>query len=36
MAGGIVISEPKPGRWGYRAVVADLDGHKIELVMMNR
>lgn len=34
-AGGAVKSGPKPGPWGYRAVVADPDGNKIELVKAN-
>jgi lactoylglutathione lyase len=31
-AGGSVASQPKDSPWGYRAVVVDPDGHKIELV----
>ena len=30
-AGGRVISSPKESPWGRRAVLADLDGHRIEL-----
>lgn len=29
--GGRVISDPKETPWGFRAIVADADGHKIEL-----
>ena len=29
---GAVISPPRDSEWGRRAVVADPDGHKIELV----
>jgi lactoylglutathione lyase len=31
-AGGAVFSEPKHSEWGYRAVVTDPDGRKVELV----
>ncbi len=27
-----ILSEPKDSPWGVRAVVADLDGHRIELI----
>ncbi|WP_417746936.1 VOC family protein [Rosistilla oblonga] len=30
-AGGKSISPPKPSPWGRRAVVCDLDGHRVEL-----
>ncbi|GAA5506447.1 VOC family protein [Novipirellula caenicola] len=30
-AGGKSIRPPKPSAWGLRAVVSDLDGHRIEL-----
>jgi len=30
-AGAKVISSPKESPWGRRAVLADLDGHRIEL-----
>ncbi len=30
--GAAIISEPKDSEWGRRAVVADPDGHKVELV----
>lgn len=29
--GGTVVSEPTETPWGFRAIVADVDGHKIEL-----
>jgi lactoylglutathione lyase len=29
-AGGKVVSTPQPGPWGYRAVVADPDGRRVE------
>ncbi len=29
--GGTLISEPKEGSWGLRCVIADPDGHRIEL-----
>lgn len=29
--GGAVVSEAKDSPWGRRAVVKDLDGHKVEL-----
>jgi len=29
---GAVISPPKDSQWGRRAVVADLDGHRVELL----
>ena len=31
-SGGEVITPPKETRWGLRAVVADPDGHRVELV----
>jgi predicted enzyme related to lactoylglutathione lyase len=31
-AGGSIISPPQDSPWGLRAVAADLDGHRIELV----
>jgi lactoylglutathione lyase len=31
-AGGSVVSAPKESPWGLRAVVADPDGHRVELV----
>ena len=31
-AGGKLISAPTDSQWGRRAVIKDLDGHKIELV----
>ena len=30
--GGVVVSPPKESPWGLRAVVADPDGHRVELV----
>jgi predicted enzyme related to lactoylglutathione lyase len=30
--GGRVLLEPKDSHWGRRAVVADPDGHKVELL----
>ena len=30
-AGGVLISPPKMSPWGLRAVVADPDGHRVEL-----
>lgn len=27
-----VVSSPKASKWGYRAVIQDPDGHKVELV----
>jgi len=30
-AGGAIVSPPRPGRWGLRAVVADPDGRRVEL-----
>lgn len=30
--GGTVLLEPKESPWGQRAVVADPDGHKVELL----
>jgi predicted enzyme related to lactoylglutathione lyase len=30
--GGTVISPPKDSQWGRRAVVADPDGHRVELL----
>src|SRR4051812_36710496 len=32
-AGGSVASLPKKSPWGFRAVVVDPDGHRIELVI---
>lgn len=34
-SGGVVLAPPKDGRWGMRAVVADPDGHRVELVEQN-
>lgn len=31
-AGGSIIQAPSDSKWGRRAVVADPDGHKVELV----
>jgi len=31
-AGGSVVTAPKDSPWGFRAVVVDPDGHRIELV----
>jgi lactoylglutathione lyase len=31
---GAVLSPPKDSQWGRRAVVADPDGHRVELVQM--
>jgi len=31
-AGGSVVSPPRQSPWGLRAVVADPDGHRIELL----
>ncbi len=31
-AGGVIVSPAKEGRWGLRAIVADPDGHRVELV----
>jgi hypothetical protein len=31
-AGGSVVAPPREGRWGLRAVVADPDGHSVELL----
>ncbi|MDB6175555.1 MAG: hypothetical protein JWL59_4866 [Chthoniobacteraceae bacterium] len=31
-AGGLVVHPPSNSEWGRRAVVADPDGHKVELV----
>lgn len=31
-AGGSVVSPPKSSSWGLRAVVADPDGHRVELL----
>ena len=30
-AGGIPVAPPKDSQWGRRAVVADPDGHRVEL-----
>jgi lactoylglutathione lyase len=32
-AGGTIIQAPADSEWGRRAVVADPDGHRVELVM---
>jgi predicted enzyme related to lactoylglutathione lyase len=29
--GGVVLSPPRRGRWGYRAVLADPDGRRVEV-----
>jgi catechol 2,3-dioxygenase-like lactoylglutathione lyase family enzyme len=29
---GAVISPPKDSKWGRRAVISDLDGHRVELL----
>lgn len=34
--GAEVIARPTDGPWGRRAVVADLDGHRVELVEAGR
>src|SRR5688572_15753187 len=34
--GGEVVSPPGEGPWGVRAVVADPDGHRVELSQMIR
>ncbi len=31
IAGAQIVSPPKDSPWGRRAVIADLDGHRIEL-----
>jgi lactoylglutathione lyase len=31
-AGGVVTSPPRNSPWGLRAVVADPDGHRVELI----
>jgi lactoylglutathione lyase len=31
---GAVISQPKDSEWGRRAIVADPDGHRIELLQV--
>ena len=31
---GVVLSPPKDSQWGRRAVVADPDGHRVELVQI--
>ena len=31
-AGGSVVSEPRRGTWGYRAVLADPDGRRVEII----
>ncbi|MBI1375052.1 MAG: bleomycin resistance protein [Phycisphaera sp.] len=31
-AGGIIVSAPADSPWGRRAVVADADGHRVELI----
>lgn len=30
--GAVVVSPPRDGEWGRRAVVRDLDGHTVELL----
>lgn len=30
-AGGAVITPPTDSPWGFRAVIADLEGHRVEL-----
>ncbi len=30
-AAGAIVSPPRPSPWGLRAVVADPDGHRVEL-----
>ncbi|MCE9635579.1 MAG: hypothetical protein K8T90_07735 [Planctomycetes bacterium] len=30
-AGGTIVSQPRESAWGRRAVVADPDGHRVEL-----
>jgi lactoylglutathione lyase len=30
-AGGAVVTPPRAGPWGFRAVVSDPDGHRVEL-----
>jgi predicted enzyme related to lactoylglutathione lyase len=34
--GGVVIAPPKESPWGLRAVVADPDGHRVELLESKR
>lgn len=29
--GGVVLSPPRRGRWGYRAVLVDPDGRRVEI-----
>lgn len=36
IAGAKVVSPPKDSEWGRRAVVADPDGHRVELVEAER
>jgi predicted enzyme related to lactoylglutathione lyase len=31
-AGGTVVSDPQDSPWGLRAVMADPDGHRVELI----
>jgi predicted enzyme related to lactoylglutathione lyase len=31
LAGGTIVSPPRESEWGLRAVVADPDGHRVEL-----
>src|SRR5262245_44026865 len=31
MQGAEILSPPKHGRWGFRAVAVDPDGHRVEL-----
>lgn len=33
--GGVIVAEPTESPWGLRAVVADPDGHKIELTQQS-
>jgi lactoylglutathione lyase len=35
-AGGAVLTQAENSDWGYRAVVSDPDGHRIELVELIR
>jgi predicted enzyme related to lactoylglutathione lyase len=32
LVGGCVVSAPQRGKWGYRAVLADPDGRRVEIV----
>jgi lactoylglutathione lyase len=31
-SGGCIVSAPRSGEWGYRAVLADPDGRRVEIV----